>query len=224
MSPLRNTAPAPTQRRHMARVVTALGIAVAAGLTSLAAACSDGPAAPTDPRPAPAADLATTTTSTTSTSTTTSGSTTVGVTALLRLQPLGAPVTRSVTLGGSGGTLSIPEVGLTVTIPANAIPKSPMTITATALPGRVVAYDFQPHGTRFLSTIKIRQELAGTTWANNTGRLVWEGGYFLDPSHIDQASGTATVSETFRAAVTGNTVNFWTSHFSGYLMSTGRVQ
>jgi hypothetical protein len=99
-----------------------------------------------------------------------------------------------------------------------------MTITATALPGRVVAYDFEPHGTRFRSTIKIRQELAGTTWANNTGRVVWEGGYFVDPAQIDQARGTATVNETFNAAVTGNTVNFWTGHFSGYLMSTGRIR
>lgn len=54
MSPLRNTASGPTQRRNIARVVTAVGTAVVVGAATLTAACSDAPTGPTTPNPASA--------------------------------------------------------------------------------------------------------------------------------------------------------------------------
>jgi hypothetical protein len=98
--------------------------------------------------------------------------------ALQRNAPIAQSITRSITLYQSGGTLRIPETGLTLMIPRNAIGNAPITISVTALPRRAVAYSFEPHGTRFLDNLTLSQDLGNTSWKGNTGRIVLGGGYF----------------------------------------------
>ena len=140
--------------------------------------------------------------------------------------PDGAPLAAK-TVGSSKGGASYIEsqrnvADTTLTVPPNALPVSSMTITVTALPGKLVAYDFQPHGTRFRSAIKVRQELANTTWAGNSGRMTLEGGYFADRTQVDFVNATAKLNETFPITISGTTASFWTPHFSGYLVASGR--
>src|SRR4051794_37268543 len=62
-----------------------------------------------------------------------------------RVVPLQQDYVASTTIGAAGGTLRIPEAGLTVTFPAGAV-SAPVTVRATALAGSSVAYRFEPHG------------------------------------------------------------------------------
>lgn len=66
----------------------------------------------------------------------------------------------SQTIGPSGGTISIPETGLTVSFPAGAV-EAPIRITITS-DDRYVAYKMEPSGTRFLKDVTATQLLAPT--------------------------------------------------------------
>jgi hypothetical protein len=200
----------------MARVATALGTAVAAGLTALTVACAD---APTSPAAAPNASAAPA-----RATATTSGSTLVGVTMLQRTTALPAAITRSITLTGVGGVLQIPEAGLTVTIPRGAVGDTTVRITATALAGKSVAYEFQPHGAKFLTQLKVLQDLNGTSWAGNTGTMQVAAGYFADPAQLYPATNTALINEFLPVSVDlqGANLRVDVRHFSGYMMSSGR--
>ena len=198
-----------TARRALRAFAPSLALA-AAGLT---VACADGPTAPGG---SPARDAFP------AAGQTTTGSGLVSVTTLERTTPLAAPITRSVTLTASGGTLQIPEAGLLVTIPRGAVGDSTVTITATALPGRAVAYEFQPHGARFATQLKVKQELTGTTWAGNTGRMELSAGYFASAAQLSDSTGSAQVDEMIPGVVSGKAFTFNVGHFSGYMMSTGR--
>ena len=65
-----------------------------------------------------------------------------------RAVPLKNDITVKAVIGSKGGTLTIPDAGLTLVVPAGAV-KSNTTFTATAIAGRLVAYEFEPHGTTF---------------------------------------------------------------------------
>src|SRR5690348_4757515 len=67
---------------------------------------------------------------------------------LQRTTPLAAPITVSKSIGAEGGTLTIPQAGVTVVVPKGALAQS-TTITMTARAGSLVAYDFAPHGITF---------------------------------------------------------------------------
>jgi len=138
-----------------------------------------------------------------------------------RATPLAKDIAVSAVIGKKGGTISIPEAGLTLVVPAGAV-SSDVKFTATALAGRLVAYDFQPHGTTFAVPLQFSQDLRKTSLlASLTGSLLLDGAYFPDASKLNQASGTALVSELRSATV--NLLQFRASfpinHFSGYLVS-----
>ena len=80
---------------------------------------------------------------------------------LQRTTPLAAPITVSKVIGADGGTLSIPEAGVTVTVPRGALAQT-TTITMTARAGSLVAYDFAPHGITFAKPLVFSQQLRGT--------------------------------------------------------------
>ena len=215
-------------RRAVRAATPALALGTAA-LTAALAACSDGPTSPTGSSAAQAAVAAGPAHSTSVytgytgySGTTTSGSTLVTATALMRTTPITVPIMRSVTLHATGGTLQIPEAGLMVTIPRGAVGDSTATITATALPGSAVAYDFQPHGAKFLTQLKINQSLAATTWAGNTGMMNIGAGYFASNSQVNTYTGAAQLNEVITGTVAGGTYQFYVGHFSGYLVSWGR--
>jgi ZU5 domain len=66
----------------------------------------------------------------------------------------------SKTIDRSGGTISIPETGLTLSFPAGAV-TAPIRITVTS-DDKYVAYKMEPSGTRFLEDVTVTQQLAAT--------------------------------------------------------------
>jgi hypothetical protein len=117
-----------------------------------------------------------------------------------------------------GGTISIPEAGLTIVVPAFALTSTTL-ISVTALAGSDVAYEFAPHGTTFLVPVVATQSLAGTQAGNggSINPLSLFVGYFPDDNNI------LSVTETLNINV--NLVNqvgvFSISHFSGYILASG---
>jgi hypothetical protein len=221
MSTLRNTGPALVRGRHIARVATALGSAAAIALTTLAAACADGPTAPAGPSAAPSAEPAPHMASTTGATT----SAAVAVRTLLWNSPV-TQATTSAVIGWGGGTLPLPGGGALV-VPQGAV-SSPTAFSATRLPGRIVAYDFEPHGRTFAAPLTVRVPGAGNNLAAvaGSGTATLQGAYFPSSNGFDQARGSAAVTE-FAPSTTlawdRSWVSFPVRHFSGYLMSTGRM-
>lgn len=142
---------------------------------------------------------------------------------LERLTPLAQPITVSQQIGLKGGTITIAEAGLKVVVPPLALRRA-QTITATAVAGRMVAYEFEPHGTVFLVPLLVTQDLKVTTWQRDAGLPLMEVGYFADPLQLDPLKGGALIDE-FLPAVTdvpSSKLRFEIFHFSGYMVSSGR--
>lgn len=145
------------------------------------------------------------------------------VNVVTRNVPLDTSETASAVIGVFGGRITLPNAGLTVVIPPLAL-TTPTQITATAVAGREIAYEFEPHGTHFLVPVRMTQNLSGTS--ASTGGLLpttLYAGYFLNTSDLDQLTGTALISELLGTSVSlwTNTVSFSVGHFSGYLIGTG---
>ncbi|HET7186510.1 MAG TPA: hypothetical protein VFI52_00085 [Gemmatimonadaceae bacterium] len=138
---------------------------------------------------------------------------------LLRTTPLAAPITVSRTIGYWGGTLSIPQAGVTVVVPVGALTKDTQ-ITMTARAGSLVAYDFDPHGITFAKPLAFTQSLRGTNVSLLTV-LQLKLGYYSDPSLLGQT--TALVSEVVSGVGSLLTGTFTApiKHFSGYVVICG---
>jgi hypothetical protein len=142
--------------------------------------------------------------------------------ALQRTTTVAAPITRSATITKAGGVIEIPETGLRVEVPANAIPGNTLTITVTALAGKSVAYDFAPHGTVFLKPLVFRQSLVQTTWAQSLLKPTLSGGYFANTSQVNLTTGITLLNEVLPLTVLQSEARFNIFHFSGYMVSGGR--
>jgi hypothetical protein len=141
------------------------------------------------------------------------------VTGVRRTTPLAAPITVVRVVGASGGTLRIPEAGVTVQIPSGALKKD-TEITMTARAGSLIAYDFAPHGIVFARPLVFTQSLRGTT-VSLLSPLSLKLGYYEDPSLLTETTGV--VSQLI-GGVTNLLTGTFTSaipHFSGYMMSCG---
>lgn len=137
------------------------------------------------------------------------------------------PVTRTVpisdlyvtkVIGPLGGTIALPSAGLTVTVPPRAVAEN-TTFQVHALPGTAIAYEFEPHGTKFPVPLIVRQSLQGTTSPLALPSFV--AGYFADKSQI-VSSTLANVTEEIPVIGGMGFVSFPVWHFSGYLVSSGR--
>jgi hypothetical protein len=136
--------------------------------------------------------------------------------------PLETAQTASAVIGAFGGRISLPDAGLTVVVPPLAV-MTPTAITVTAVAGREVAYELEPHGTQFLVPLRMTQSLSGTSASGGGLVTTLSAGYFQDISDLDQVNGTALISELLGTSISlwSNTVSFSVSHFSGYLIGTG---
>ena len=209
MSPLRNTLPSSLRARLTSRAASLATFGVVA-LTSFAAACADAPSAPVQsamqPGDAPAYAML---------------STAATASVLTRVTPLSRPVQASAVIGSEGGTLTLPATGLTLTVPAGAVSRA-TTFTVSAPAGGGVWYDFEPSGARFAQPLTITQDLRSANMSGVVKSAV-EGAYFTDGTR-SETSKTAKVTEvlpvTFNA--TGTALSFKVTHFSGYMVSTGR--
>ena len=137
-----------------------------------------------------------------------------------RSTPLATDISVSAVIGKQGGTITIPEAGLTLVVPPNAV-SSNVKFTATALAGRAVAYDFQPHGTKFAVPLTFQQDLRKTSLLPTLTAPLLDGAYFADKNQINRQTGLGFVNEIVPATVDllGFRVGFPIDHFSGSLVS-----
>ena len=137
-----------------------------------------------------------------------------------RSTPLATDISVSAVIGKQGGTITIPEAGLTLVVPPNAV-SSDVKFTATALAGRAVAYDFQPHGTKFAVPLRFQQDLRKTSLLPTLTAPLLDGAYFADKNQINRQTGLGFVNEIVPATVDllRFHVGFPIDHFSGYLVS-----
>lgn len=202
----------------MRRSITRIG-SLLLGLTLAASACSETPesprlTAPAGTRPRQLLELTTTLS-------------VVGV--LTRSIPLANDISVTVPIGKEGGTIQIPEAGITVTFPQNALRpparQNAVDVTVTAIKGDQVAYTFEPHGITFRSPVTVRQNLKGTNAYKLVSLLTMEGAYFPSLADLSISTSTATVSEFQPTLVdiTNSKLTFTIDHFSGYLVATGRM-
>lgn len=143
-------------------------------------------------------------------------------TTLLRRTPLAADVSVTESIGPRGGVLDIPAAGLHVVVPPGAL-KRETAITATALAGDMVAYEFGPHGTHFALPLVVTQATAGTNADSLPAGTVLQLGYFNGPDALDRVKKQARVAEIISrlAVVTDDAVVFPVWHFSGYTVVWG---
>jgi len=137
-----------------------------------------------------------------------------------RSTPLAADISVSAVIGKQGGTITIPEAGLTLVVPPNAV-ASDVKFTATALAGRAVAYEFEPHGTTFAVPLKFQQDLRKTSLLSTLTAPLLDGAYFADKEQINRQTGLGLVDEIVPATLDllRFRVTFPIEHFSGYLVS-----
>ena len=204
---IRHVLPFPSMKptlRHLA--------ALAFGALALASCANDQPTAVSRPQAsAPGAPSASLLGSLTSL---------LSVNGLQRTTPLAAPITVSKAIGTDGGTLSIPEAGVTVFVPRGALTQ-PTTLTMTARAGSLVAYDFAPHGITFAKPLVFTQSLKGTNASLLTAPFL-QLGYYQDANLLTKTGGL--VSELLGGTLDTLTWSFTAPipHFSGYIVTSGR--
>jgi hypothetical protein len=206
-----------------ADMTTTKPFAVLGALALLAAAACAGDPTPLAPTAAPSAAVVVVSADHRSERAAAAAAPTAVQTALLREAPLAEDVTVSRAIGPAGGTLEIPAAGLRVYVLPGALHRT-TTITATALEGDMVAYEFGPHGTRFAVPLILVQSTRGTNAASLPRGTVLQGGYFTGREMLDRGSKRARVAEvlpTFGVAL-DDAVAFNVWHFSGYLFGWGR--
>jgi len=142
----------------------------------------------------------------------------VTVQPLQRTVPLATNYSASAYIGVLGGTISIPNAGVTVVVPALAL-RSTTRITVTALAGSNVAYEFAPHGIKFPVPLVVIQSLNNTQ--ARTGGLVnplsLQAGYFPDSSNVSSVTELLNVNVNLLSQTA--IFNVW--HFSGYILAGG---
>ncbi len=104
-----------------------------------------------------------------------------------RAVPLKQNISVSAVIGQDGGTISIPDAGLTLVVPPGAVTSS-TKFTATALAGRLVAYEFEPHGTKFAVPLRFTQDLKKLSLLGVVTAPVLDGAYFTDASRLNQTA------------------------------------
>ena len=144
----------------------------------------------------------------------------VDVDGLQRTKALSKPITVSKSIGAAGGTLAIPEAGVTVIIPRGALAAT-TKITMTARAGTLVAYDFAPHGITFAKPLVFSQQLRGTNASLLSAPLL-KLGYYEDASLLTRTGGV--VSQLLGGVVNTFSWTFTSTipHFSGYMVTCGR--
>ena len=138
---------------------------------------------------------------------------------LTRKKPLAKDITVSAVIDKAGGRLQIPEAGFELVVPPNAV-KTSTNFTVTALEGKLVAYEFGPHGTVFRRALQAKQDLSGTDW-NLLALRPLMAGYFQEKSDLNPARATAVLSELIGGLTVPLTRQFsWPiEHFSGYVVA-----
>jgi hypothetical protein len=122
----------------------------------------------------------------------------------------------------SGGTISIPQTGFTMSFPAGAV-KARIQITVTA-DEDYVAYKMEPAGTQFFKEVTITQSLAATELNGESLRSQLFAAYISDNVSL---SGRVPVLYLLPSHTVFSTsglpqAHVWTiTHFSRYMLASG---
>jgi len=143
----------------------------------------------------------------------------INVKPLQRTTALATSITVSKNIGILGGTIAIPQAGLTVVVPPLAIASTKL-ISVTALAGSNVSYEFAPHGINFTVPLVATQSLRNTQAAAGglINPLSLSLGYFPDSTKQNAVTELLTLGVDVLNQTSIATI--W--HFSGYIWSTGR--
>lgn len=130
----------------------------------------------------------------------------------------------SKTIDASGGIISIPETGLTVSFPAGAV-TAPITITITA-DEKYVAYKMEPTGTKFLKDVRVTQSLAATEFGLRPLRTQLFAAYIADGVKLSgkvpvlELEPSETIFSLLQPLIPQAQV--WIiRHFSRYMLASG---
>jgi hypothetical protein len=131
----------------------------------------------------------------------------------------------SKTIDQSGGTISLPETGLTLSFPAGAV-TAPLTITITS-DDKYVAYKMEPTGTRFLKDVTATQQLSTTSVFGSPLRSQLYAAYIAEDNI--KLSGKVPVLEIEPGTTIFSVLSqllpqahVWTiRHFSRYMLASG---
>jgi hypothetical protein len=134
-------------------------------------------------------------------------------------------ITVSKVIDQSGGTISLPETGLTLSFPAGAV-AAPVTITVTS-DVQYVAYKMEPAGTKFLKDVTATQLLNTTSISGSPLRSQLYAAYIADDSV--SLSGRVPVLEIEPSTTIFSVLSpllpqahVWTiRHFSRYMLASG---
>ena len=134
-------------------------------------------------------------------------------------------VSVSKTIDASGGTISIPETGLTVSFPQGALTGA-LRITVTA-DAQYVAYKFEPAGTKFLKDVTVTQLLNNTTISGQPLHNQLYAAYIADDNQ--SLSGTVKAQEIVPSTTVFSPpdsrlpqAQVWIiRHFSRYMLASG---
>ncbi len=133
-------------------------------------------------------------------------------------------VTVKQTIDQSGGVISIPRTGLTVSFPAGAV-TAPIEITVTS-DDKYVAYKMEPTGTQFLKDVTVTQLLSFTEASGMRLRNPLLAAYISD-DNVSLAGKVPVLeiepSRTILSASTGlPEAQVWLiKHFSRYMLASG---
>jgi hypothetical protein len=135
--------------------------------------------------------------------------------------PLEREISVLAVIGPEGGTLELPETGLRLIVPADAV-DAPTHFRVTARAGRIAAYDFEPDGSTFAPALRVEQDPARLEppppRGDRPARM--QLGYYEDPNVIDEARSVATVAEVHQG-IDGAESAFAVPHFSDYVVGWG---
>jgi hypothetical protein len=135
-----------------------------------------------------------------------------------------AVVTVRKTITQSGGVISIPRTGLTMSFPAGAV-SAPIEITVTS-DDKYVAYKMEPSGTQFAKNVTVTQLLSFTEVSGRRLRNPLLAAYIPDDK-ISLAGKIPVLeiepSQTIFSALTGlPEAQVWLiKHFSRYMLASG---
>ena len=134
-------------------------------------------------------------------------------------------VTVSQTIDQWGGTISIPETGLTLSFPRGAV-TNPIKITVTS-DDKYVAYKMEPSGTTFLEDVTVTQLLAPTAVSGAPLRSQLYAAYIADDKLKLSGIVKALEIEVSTTIFSHNSprlpeAQVWViRHFSRYMLASG---
>ena len=145
-----------------------------------------------------------------------------------RQTALASSISVTKVISSSGGTISLPEAGMSITFARGALASS-TAITVTADAGKAVSYEFAPHGIKFNAPVTVSQDMSGTTLVNNVRAAATISGGYTANGLSDIVGGLlAKIAEILKATTTIvigadgqahlGTSSFIIKHFSGYVL------